>query len=314
MATPILSKEILIEHANAYAKFSFNLTAAARSLNVPRETLRSRLDQLKRNYPKEYEAIIESAKTSDNWFVPPAVHREILNASVMVGGDLHIWPGQRPLMWKAFVAVAKKIKPEMIVLNGDIIDGAKVSRHGRPLGGSAPTVQKEVEAAQDLLHEVPKAKYKEWTLGNHDTRVDSYLANTANELEGYAGRLSDRFPAWNFSYSVVVNKVEIRHRFRGGIHAAWNNALHSGVTIVSNHTHQLGITAVRNRLGTHWGVETGMLGDPRGRQFEYTEGAPSRVQEGFVVLTFDEEGNLYPPEFCEMIRGEPIFRGKKVFG
>lgn len=83
--------------------------------------------------------------------------------------------------------------------------------------------------------------------------------------------------------------------------------------MVTNHTHQLQVTAVRNRNGSHWGIETGMLGDPNGRQFEYTEGAPSRAQEGFVVLSFDEDGYLLPPEFCEMVRGHPIFRGKRVF-
>jgi hypothetical protein len=56
-----------------------------------------------------------------------------------------------------------------------------------------------------------------------------------------------------------------------------------------------------------------MLGDPMGKQFEYTEGAPNRAQEGFVLLTFDEDGDLLPPETCEMIKGHPIFRGKRVF-
>jgi hypothetical protein len=56
-----------------------------------------------------------------------------------------------------------------------------------------------------------------------------------------------------------------------------------------------------------------MLGDPRSRAFEYHEGQPSRAHEGFVVLTFDEDGKLMPPEFCEMVRGRPVFRGKPVY-
>ena len=148
---------------------------------------------------------------------------------------------------------------------------------------------------------------------NHDIRVNNYLANQANELEDYVGRLEDRFPDWTFCYATMINEVEIRHRFRGGIHTAWNNALHSGVTMVTGHTHQLQMTAVRNRHGSHWGVEGGMLADPASKQFEYAEGAPSRAQEGFVVLSFDEDGHVMPPEFCEMVRGYPVFRGQKVF-
>jgi hypothetical protein len=202
----------------------------------------------------------------------------------------------------------------MIVLNGDIIDGARVSRHGRLLGSRAPKVWEEVEAAQQWLSMLPKNAVKVWTMGNHDIRVDNYIAENAPELgEEYCGHLHDRFPQWNFAYAAVVNDVEIRHRFRGGIHTAYNNALNSGVSMVSNHTHQLIVTPIRNRLGTHWGVETGMLGDPNSAAFEYTEGQPNRVCAGFAFLTFDEEGHLMPPELCEMIRGRPAFRGKYVF-
>jgi hypothetical protein len=150
-------------------------------------------------------------------------------------------------------------------------------------------------------------------MGNHDQRVDNYLANSAPELEDYAGKLSDRFPEWNFCYATVINGVEVRHRFRGGIHTAWNNALHSGISMVTSHTHQLQITAVRNRLGSHYGIECGMLNDPYGPQFEYAEGAPTRACGGFVLLSFDEDFNLLPPELAEMIRGRPTFRGKYVY-
>ncbi len=148
-------------------------------------------------------------------------------------------------------------------------------------------------------------------MGNHDQRVDHYLANNAPELDDYAGRISDRFPTWEFCWAVNINGVEIRHRFRSGIHAGWNNALHSGVTTITGHTHQLQVTAVRNRNGTHWGIEDGMLGDPSHKCFEYGEGTPSRAQPGFLVLSFID-GVLMPPEMCELINGEPVFRGKHV--
>jgi hypothetical protein len=83
--------------------------------------------------------------------------------------------------------------------------------------------------------------------------------------------------------------------------------------MVTSHTHQLQVTAVRNRNGSHYGIECGMLGDPYSAAFEYAEGAPSRACAGFVLLSFDEDGKVMPPECAEMIRGRPSFRGKYVF-
>jgi hypothetical protein len=70
---------------------------------------------------------------------------------------------------------------------------------------------------------------------------------------------------------------------------------------------------VRNRNGSHYGIEAGMLGDPNSPAFEYSEAAPSRACPGFVFLSYDEEGNVMPPELCEMIRGRPAFRGEYVY-
>jgi len=198
-------------------------------------------------------------------------------------------------------------------MNGDIIDGARISRHPQIKGSTAPKIHQEIETAKEWFKLLPIAKHQLWTVGNHDIRIDSYIVNNANELDGMVPTLQDHFKDWKFSYAFDVNGTEIRHRFRGGIHAGWNNALHSGVNMVTGHTHQLQVTAMRDRKGTRWGIETGTLADPFGPQFEYSEGTPSRSQMGFVVLTFDEQGTMLPPEICEMIGGRPVFRGAYVF-
>lgn len=300
-----------------------NVSALARHLNLPRTTAQTQLRAAELKFPGLVQKQpvpnhfgnqkVTVEQHIQQWSVPQ-VYIPVRNVrTVIIGGDAHFWPGEPPIMWKAFCKIAKKIKPDAIVLNGDILDGVRVSRHGRFFGTKAPTVSEELEMAHKCLKMLPNAPEQIWTMGNHDIRFDNYLANNASELEEYTGSIKDRFPKWNFAWSTVINNVEIRHRFRGGIHTAWNNALHAGVSIVTNHTHQLQITAVRNRNGSHYGIETGMLGDPLSPAFEYTEGAPSRVCPGFVVLSFDEEGNLMPPELAEMIRGRPTFRGEYVF-
>jgi len=311
MASRPVPDEHLIHVINVY-----NKTGSARAtgfqLNIPRSTIRQQLAKAKEFFPHLFDQKHPQLEPTE-WVIPPIYVPEKDIKTVLVGGDAHIWPGEPTIMWKAFAKVAKQLKPDCIVLNGDILDGARVSRHGRPLGSKAPKISQEVEAVREHLKMLPLSAHKIWTMGNHDIRVDNYLASAAPELEDYAGRIKDRFPEWEFCWATVINEVEIRHRFRGGIHTAWNNALHSGINIVTSHTHQLQLTAVRNRRGSHYGIECGMLADPWGPQFEYTEGAPNRQCAGFVFLTFDEENNLMPPEFCEMIRGRPAFRNKYVF-
>lgn len=314
MPSPPISDELLRERVRQYNQMGGNASALSRAIGVPVSTLKHQIDIARKRFPDlvEYEAD-QRHKRMHGWTLPQMVSHEVIDGCILVGNDLHIWPGQMPLMWKAFCSVAHKLKPMAIVLNGDMLDGARVSRHASVLGAKAPKIDEEIDALHDCLAMLPKSSIRIWTIGNHDMRVNNYLANAAPEMDVYAGRLEDRFPQWEFCYAALFGDVEIRHRFRGGIHAAWNNALHAGISTVTGHTHQLQITAVRNRNGTHWGVEAGMLGDPRSRAFEYHEGQPSRAHEGFVVLTMDDAGALMPPEFCEMVRGRPVFRGKPVY-
>jgi hypothetical protein len=246
------------------------------------------------------------------WYCPREINTRIENACVLVGSDAHIWD-EKPLpIWLAFCAVAAEVKPQAIVLNGDIIDGARISRHQK-LPGSTPTMKDELAAVGANLALIPAAPERYWTMGNHDARVDLYLAQRAPELEDYAGSLTDRFGDWTFSWSLVVNEnTEIRHRFRGGIHTAYNNVLQAGINIVTGDTHGLEMRSITNRRGVFFGIETGMLGDPFGPQFQYGEGMPYRACPGFALLTFDERGALQPPELCRWQNGAAYFRNKKV--
>lgn len=251
--------------------------------------------------------------TARAWTYPQALSATIRSGVVLVGGDGHFWPGDDPTIWRAFCALSQLLRPQLLVLNGDMIDGTRISRHGRLRGQNAPTVLDEIGAARTRFDELPKKIRKIWTMGNHDQRVDTYIANMAPELDDFCGRLDDRFPDVEFCWSALLNEeIEIRHRFRGGIHTAYNNALHAGRTMVSNHTHQLEVKSIVNRQGRRWGVETGMLNDPNAPQFEYTEGQPTRWTAGFAVLTFDERGQMLPPELCEMQGPRAVFRGRCV--
>jgi len=309
MSTPSLAREVAEDTVRHWYSAECSIAAAARRMKLSRNTVGSRLERAKQLFP---ELFIEANNGPlHGWTIPQFHEVDIDNGTVLIGSDAHIWPHSETIMMKAFAKLSKELKPRAIVLNGDILDGARVSRHGSLLGQNAPKLTAEINAAHEWIDTLYQPAIRVWTMGNHDQRVDNYLANNAPELDDYAGRLSDRFPYWTFCWATMINNLEVRHRFRSGIHAGWNSALHSGISTVTGHTHQLQVTAVRNRNGTHWGIECGMLGDPAHKAFEYAEGSTSRAQSGFVVITFND-GIMMPPETVELIDGRPVFRGKWI--
>jgi hypothetical protein len=211
----------------------------------------------------------------------------------------------------------------VVVANGDLIDGTKISRFPPAGWSKVPSVVEELGEMQLRLSEIRKAaKYAELyrTIGNHDMRFDRFLATNAESFDGMHGiKLSDHLPEWPGSWIVRVNDTYIKHRFRGGIHAGYNNVLHAGASIVTGHLHQIGAKSLRGyREGHVWGIETGTTADcpvdsemSGSGPFEYGEGSPNNWSSGFAILTW-HKGALQPPEFCVVDRGRAIFRGAEV--
>lgn len=253
----------------------------------------------------------------DGWTFPREERAEIESGSVVVFSDAHYWPGEPSTAHKGLLAVIRKIKPRAVIANGDIFDGVSVSRHD-PFGWTArPSVKQELEACQERMHEielaVPKGCPLWWNVGNHDIRFERSLATRAPEFVGLMMlRLADHFPAWDMRWSTRINgNVMVKHRNAGGVHAGYNNAMKGGLTIVTGHTHLLEVKPWGDYNGRRYGVQTGCLADLHGPAMEYHENGPSPACEGFAVLTF-RNGKLLPPELCEVIDGQAIFRGEIV--
>lgn len=242
----------------------------------------------------------------------------ISDGTILVFSDAHWWPDHDTTVANhALLILAKELKPVVMVANGDLFDGARISRHA-PLGwAELPTVKQELEICQDRLADIemvlPKNCAKFWNVGNHDARFDRALVTNASEYQGVIERLEDKFDRWDFAWSLTVNEsTMIKHRYHNGIHATYNNALKSGRSIVTGHLHRLAVTPWADYNGRRWGVDTGTLADPHGPQFDYAENNPSPHTSGFAVLNY-KDGMLLPPELVEVINGKAYFRGEVVY-
>lgn len=249
---------------------------------------------------------------------PERAHLDIQNGVVLIASDAHYWPGIVSTAHRAFVKFVKDMQPKAIIVNGDMFDGASVSRHPSIGWENKPSVIQEIEACQERLGEImdaaPKAK-RIWPLGNHDSRFESRLANVAPDYARVNGfHLKDHLPHWEACWSCWINDdVVVKHRYKGGIHAAHNNILNSGKSMVTGHLHSGKVTPFSDYNGVRWGVDMPTLADPYGPQFvDYTEDSPRSHRSGFAVLEF-WKGKLLMPQLALVMEDGKIEFERKVY-
>lgn len=253
-------------------------------------------------------------------FAPPRLEITIKDGMIAVFSDAHFWPGEPTAAHQALCRLVKELKPKVVVANGDVIDGATTSRHHRLGWEKRPKLWEEIKAAQDRMAEIERAAGKAqlyFTLGNHDNRLDGWLANNAPEVEELPGTsLTDYFSRWQVTMSLHVNPgtkghTVIKHRYKGGKYAGANNTLNAGTHMVTGHDHVLDVFNWGDYTGRKYGVRTGQLAEPYAPSFSYAEDNPRGWCSGFAILTF-KGGELLPPELCHVINGKAYFRGAVV--
>lgn len=237
---------------------------------------------------------------------------------ILVGSDAHYWPGYVPTAHRGLLHLAELLAPKAIILNGDVVDGARLSRHNRIAWAQTPNYKEELEVCCERLDEIRSAAGEQcdflWTWGNHDQRFDTYLSNRADAVEGIKGMaLADHFPHWRFFMSIWVNNsLVVKHRFKGGDHAAWNNTIKSGKSMLTGHLHSLKVTPFTDYNGTRFGIDSGTMNAPDGEHADYSEDNPHNHRAGLIVLTF-RNGVLMWPEIAHVIDDHHIdFRGKLI--
>lgn len=279
-----------------------SVAAAARALGVPRETLRDTLNAAGNVVP-----IVAKGRRN------VTLHDGI----ILVGSDAHYHPGPPSTAHRAFVHFCKKLKPKIVIMNGDVLDAATISRHPPINWGSLPTVKEELDVCQERLGEIAKASkdaQRFWPLGNHDARFETRLATVAPEFKDVHGiSLQDHFPDWKPCWSVHINnQLVVKHRNKGGANAPANNTLWAGRSMITGHLHSQAVRSITDYDETRFGVDTGCLADIYGPQFEYMEDNPRDWRSGFCVVTFID-GRLLMPELVRVVEdGLVEFRGQLI--
>jgi DNA-binding Lrp family transcriptional regulator len=248
------------------------------------------------------------------------VNLGIEDGCILVFSDAHFIPGQRSTAFRGLLWAIQEFKPKAVICNGDAFDGASISRHDITDQPQTSVIQ-ELKACQGALgeiEEVAKAARHNvkllFTWGNHDIRFGNRLAQHAPQFKDVLGfKLTDHIPDWDFCWAVwPTDKVIIKHRYKGGIHATHNATLNAGVSCITGHLHSLKVTPFTDYNGTRYGVDTGTLAEPDGPQFTYAEINPSNHRSGFAVLNFFNGQLLWPELAHKFGEGLIEFRGSVV--
>ena len=143
-----------------------------------------------------------------------------------------------------------------VVANGDIMDLSILSSFAKfhtEIRPQERTVQKEIYDSQAQINKlqkiIDKSKYpikQLATFGNHETRLSKVAMSWGRAFEDLeAFKIQTLFPDWDWAMSHLVDDtVIIKHRMRGGVHTAYQNAMRSGIHIVTGHTHQLNLSLI----------------------------------------------------------------------
>ena len=255
---------------------------------------------------------------------PGRVRLELLNGTVLVGSDFHLWPGGESTCLRAFKKVIKDIQPNAIILNGDVLDFPRISRHPQNWE-TAPDPKEEIECAQDHLSDMELAAKrgtkKIWPIGNHDIRLEAMFANQTPQMRGVRGvHLSDHFPNWQKAMSCLINgetkggATMVKHRPKGsGVGATRATALNGGISTVNGHLHRQNVQAISDyNEFDRYGVDTGCVADKEHRAFTYTEDAPLDWRSGFSLLTYRNGRLMYPELFTKWDANHVQFRGNLI--
>lgn len=188
------------------------------------------------------------------------------SGTIVCASDIHI-PFQDDDAVKCFVAYVKEKQPEMIVLNGDILDFFMLSRFTK---GEGRNPYEEISECRDFLkslREACKTSKIYYVIGNHETRLERYVLSKAPELASLIEDVFSIIKVEDFDVegcaSIVVNNTfKFKHGTLLGNKSTLSaikeleNAYMSGT---SGHSHRLGKYIVRKAGRKFVWLESGGL-------------------------------------------------------
>lgn len=211
--------------------------------------------------------------------------------------DVHIPMHDKELLELVVFKFGKDLKPDIIFLNGDIIDNYSVSRYPKN-PRITHTFHEEVTCTKEFLTNLRKAFPRTRIVmvkGNHSHRFDSYLAERMPELYPFVTLQDllglrelgiewvgdDKKESWYNYHGLYVGHYDACSGKSG--QTAMKLLEKYGVSVVQGHVHRVAQVAKRLMEKTIYGTEMGCLADLK--QVDYARHPD--WQNGFCLNFYD---------------------------
>lgn len=216
---------------------------------------------------------------------------------ILIVPDVHA-PFHDVDAWELLLDVARDLKPETIVLMGDLMDCFCISAHSKS-PERVYRLKDEVLVARELLAQLDElgAIEKVYLEGNHEDRLARYISDKAPELYGLID-IPKLLKLEESGWEWVPYRTDIK---RGAVHYAHDIGYHGKYAVyrtldgfqhsnITAHTHRLCYIVGGSAVGeAQVGASFGWLGDVH--QVTYTHRAKAKREwaTGFGIAYLDKQ-------------------------
>ena len=173
--------------------------------------------------------------------------------------DIHLGVHDKQALIAAMNYIRRE-KVDTIILNGDILDGARISRHAKT--PEQPRFMQELELCKSFLRglraDFPNARIL-YKIGNHEDRFEAYLMKNAEELLGLVD-FNKLLDLENLGIELVPSSAFMKHpgtfivhghemRVSGGVNPARSLLLKAFDNTIMGHVHKSSQASGKNLSG-----------------------------------------------------------------
>ena len=219
--------------------------------------------------------------------------------------DLHA-PYQHKQAFSCALAAIRGWKPDVFVCLGDFGDCNKISDHPKDPRRVMPFEQElqGIRAARRQLEDAldhAGCRERHMLQGNHDTRIDRYMAKNAPDMVGLvqpwteAYGLGEEWIVTPYKESLQIGHLRMSHDYgRHGAHAARQSLLDVGENIAFGHTHRVQILYMGTVAGRKLvGATLGWLGDPDAIDYRHRDSVRRDSMHAFGTAYMRPDGAFW---------------------
>lgn len=224
--------------------------------------------------------------------------------------------------WQLMLKAGRVLRPDRIILLGDVIDNYCLSSHGNKDPDRINRLKYEIDDTNVGLDELEAlgAKRLDYISSNHDVRLDRFIADKCPELFGLVSirqllRLEERGWTWTpYRQALRVGHVHFTHDVgsAGKGAAAKARDLYAGNAVIG-HVHRAEMSYAGNWRGeVHVGASFGWLGDPDKVDYLHRQAVAKSWTWGFGVGVHHVDSGAIHMQAVPIINGRCFVRDQWV--